>query len=84
MPYPVRASQVGLDSGCCIMRCGCCVQVSALEDMWKAAPDAKVEDLEAAEVRHQHALGPSYYAGRSGLVAPGLVHADRCARISHP
>jgi hypothetical protein len=27
------------------------LQVSALEDLWKAAPDAKVEDLEAAEVR---------------------------------
>jgi hypothetical protein len=37
---------------CC--RCCCClvpVQVSALEDLWKAAPDAKVEDLDAAEVR---------------------------------
>lgn len=26
------------------------VQVSALEDLWKATPDAKVEDLDAAEV----------------------------------
>jgi hypothetical protein len=26
------------------------LQVSALEDLWKAAPDAKVEDLDAAEV----------------------------------
>jgi hypothetical protein len=34
----------------------CFVQVSALEDMWKAAPDAKVEDLEAAEVRKEDAL----------------------------
>lgn len=25
--------------------------MSALEDLWKAAPDAKVEDLDAAEVR---------------------------------
>lgn len=25
-------------------------QVSALEELWKAAPEAKVEDLEAAEV----------------------------------
>jgi hypothetical protein len=47
----VHTSQVGLNRECCIIWCARCVQVSALEDMWKAAPDAKVEDLEAAEVR---------------------------------
>lgn len=31
--------------------CVCLFQVSALEELWKAAPDAKVEDLDAAEVR---------------------------------